>query len=51
MSPGISRWGKLEGDSFTGDILGREGGVHIVLVKQLSATVEGFPGRHDARDN
>ncbi|GJT32648.1 reverse transcriptase domain-containing protein [Tanacetum coccineum] len=44
MSPRISRWGKLEGDSFSGDILGRQGKAHIVLVKHLSATVEGFPG-------
>ncbi|GJU11211.1 hypothetical protein Tco_0108229 [Tanacetum coccineum] len=50
MSPGISGTEKLEWDSFSGDIPGRHRRAHIVSVKELSATVEGFPGRHIARD-
>ncbi|GJQ90741.1 hypothetical protein Tco_0001880 [Tanacetum coccineum] len=50
MSLGIDRAEKLEGDTFPGDLPGRHGGPHIVSVKQIIATVEGFPGRHVARD-
>ncbi|GKC73373.1 hypothetical protein Tco_1119256 [Tanacetum coccineum] len=34
-----------------GDLPGRHRGAHTVSVKQIIATVEGFPGRHVARDN
>ncbi|GJT88706.1 hypothetical protein Tco_1070423 [Tanacetum coccineum] len=50
LSPGIGRAEKLEGDTFPGDLPGRHRGAHTVLVKQIFATVEGFPGRHVARD-
>ncbi|GKD23337.1 hypothetical protein Tco_1225040 [Tanacetum coccineum] len=50
MSPGISGMEKLEWDSFSGDIPERHRRAQIVSVKQLSATVDGFPGRHVARD-
>nr|GEY66764.1 hypothetical protein [Tanacetum cinerariifolium] len=50
MSPGIHRTEKLKWDPFPGDIPGRHRRAHIVSVKQLSATVEGFPGRHIARE-
>ncbi|GKE37335.1 hypothetical protein Tco_1460740 [Tanacetum coccineum] len=50
MSPRISETEKLEWDSFPGDILERHRRAHIVSVKQLSATVDGFPGQHVARD-
>nr|GFA78302.1 retrovirus-related Pol polyprotein from transposon TNT 1-94 [Tanacetum cinerariifolium] len=50
MSSGIHRTEKLEWDTFSGDIPGRRRRAHIVSVKQLSATVEGFPGRHVARE-
>ncbi|GJT75812.1 hypothetical protein Tco_1042537 [Tanacetum coccineum] len=50
MSPEISGTEKLEWDSFSGDIPGRHRWAQIVSVKQLSATVDGFPGRHVARD-
>nr|GEU61966.1 hypothetical protein [Tanacetum cinerariifolium] len=43
----ISQTEKLEGDTFPG----RHRRAHIVSVKQLIATVEGFPERHVARDN
>ncbi|GKG27868.1 hypothetical protein Tco_0406195, partial [Tanacetum coccineum] len=46
MSTGISGTEKLEWDTFPGDIPGRHRQAHIVSVKQLSATVERFPGRH-----
>nr|GFA21699.1 hypothetical protein [Tanacetum cinerariifolium] len=46
MSPGKLRTEKLEWDTFPGDIPGRQRRAHIVSVKQLSATVEGFLGRH-----
>nr|GEX22315.1 hypothetical protein [Tanacetum cinerariifolium] len=46
MSPGISQTEKLEGDTFPGDLPGRQRRTHIVSVKQLSAKVEGFLGRH-----
>nr|GEZ09725.1 hypothetical protein [Tanacetum cinerariifolium] len=48
MSPGIHRTEKLEWDTFSGEIPGRHRWAYIVSVKQLSATVEGFPGRHVA---
>ncbi|GJW87575.1 putative ubiquitin family protein [Tanacetum coccineum] len=50
MSPGICQTEKLDGDTFPGDLPGRQRRAHIVSVKQLSATVEGFPGRLVARD-
>nr|GEY14975.1 transcription factor HEC2-like [Tanacetum cinerariifolium] len=50
MSPGISGTEKLEWDTFSGNISGRYRWAHIVSVKQLSATVKGFPGRLVARD-
>ncbi|GKE36805.1 hypothetical protein Tco_1460210 [Tanacetum coccineum] len=50
MSPGISETEKLEWDSFPGDIPGRHSRAHIVSVKQLSDTGDGFPGRHVAWD-
>nr|GEV44668.1 putative ribonuclease H-like domain-containing protein [Tanacetum cinerariifolium] len=50
MSPGIHRTEKLEWDTFPGDILGRQRRAHIVSVKQLSVTVEGFPRRHVAEE-
>ncbi|GJU28903.1 hypothetical protein Tco_1172492 [Tanacetum coccineum] len=50
MSPGIGGTEKLEWDTFPSDILGRQRRSHIVSVKQLSATVEAFPGRDVARD-
>ncbi|GJR40772.1 hypothetical protein Tco_1216456 [Tanacetum coccineum] len=50
LSPGIGRAEKLEGDTFPGDLPGRHRGAHTVSVKQIFATVEGFLGRHVARD-
>ncbi|GKF20219.1 hypothetical protein Tco_0068857 [Tanacetum coccineum] len=50
MLPGISGTEKLEWDTFPSDIPGRQRRAHIVSVKQLSAMVEAFPGRHVARD-
>ncbi|GJZ70071.1 hypothetical protein Tco_0633621, partial [Tanacetum coccineum] len=50
LSPGIGRAEKLEGDTFPGDLPGRHRGAHTVSVKQIFAMVEGFPGRHVARD-
>ncbi|GKA98862.1 hypothetical protein Tco_0826799 [Tanacetum coccineum] len=50
MSPEISGTEKLEWDTFPSVIPGRQRRAHIVSVKQLSATVKAFPGRHVARD-
>nr|GEY65030.1 endoglucanase 1-like [Tanacetum cinerariifolium] len=50
MSPGITQSEKLEGDTFSDDLPECHLRAHIVSVKQLSATVEGFPGRHVAWD-
>ncbi|GKD50474.1 hypothetical protein Tco_1279450 [Tanacetum coccineum] len=50
LSPGIGRVEKLEGDTFSGDLPRRHRGAHTVSVKQIFAMVEGFPGRHVARD-
>ncbi|GKF09321.1 hypothetical protein Tco_0043545, partial [Tanacetum coccineum] len=51
MSPGISCKGKLARDTIPGDIPERLGRAHVVSVKQISATVDEFPGRHVARES
>ncbi|GJR75743.1 calreticulin [Tanacetum coccineum] len=43
--------GKLARDTIPGDIPERLGGAHVVSVKQISATVDEFPGRHVARES
>ncbi|GJV59873.1 GTP-binding protein OBGC, chloroplastic [Tanacetum coccineum] len=44
LSPRIGRAEKLEGDTFPGDLPGRHRGAHTISIKQIFATVEGFPG-------
>ncbi|GJT86806.1 hypothetical protein Tco_1068523 [Tanacetum coccineum] len=41
---------KSNGKARRGYLPGRHRGAHIVSVKQIIATVEGFPGRHVAQD-